>query len=54
MFFLPPYAPEMNLIEPAWKEVRKRDFGNEMFSTLALVVGRLQLSAELSDNLRGL
>lgn len=41
LFFLPPYTPEMNPIEPVWKETRKRGFKNEIFSTLADVVDRL-------------
>ena len=38
---LPPYTPEMNPIEPVWKELRKRGFRNEIFKTLDAVVGRL-------------
>lgn len=39
--FIPPYTPELNPIEQIWKEVRKRGFKNEIFSTLEDVVGRL-------------
>ncbi len=41
IFSLPPYTPEMNPIEQIWKEIRKRGFKNEVFSTLAKVVERL-------------
>ena len=39
--FIPPYTPEMNPIEQIWKELRKRGFKNEVFSTLEDVVDRL-------------
>ncbi len=41
LFFIPPYTPEMNPIEQIWKELRKRGFKNEIFSTLEKVVDRL-------------
>lgn len=41
LFHIPPYTPEMNPIEQIWKELRKRGFKNEVFSTLADVVDRL-------------
>lgn len=41
LFFLPPATPEMNPIEQIWKEIRKRGFRNEIFSTLDKVVDRL-------------
>jgi len=41
LFFIPPYTPEMNPIEQIWKELRKRGFKNEVFSTLEKVVDRL-------------
>ncbi len=41
LFFIPPYTPEMNPIEQLWKELRKRGFKNEVFSTLEKVVDRL-------------
>ncbi len=41
LFFIPPYTPEMNPIEQIWKEIRKRGFKNEAFSTLEKVVDRL-------------
>ncbi len=41
LFFIPPYTPEMNPIEQIWKEIRKRGFKNEVFSTLEKVVDRL-------------
>ena len=41
LFFIPPYTPEMNPIEQIWKELRKRDFKNEIFQTLEMVVDRL-------------
>lgn len=41
LFFLPPATPEMNPIEQIWKEIRKRGFCNEVFSTLEKVIDRL-------------
>lgn len=41
LLFIPPYTPEMNPIEQIWKELRKRGFRNEVFSTLEKVVTRL-------------
>lgn len=41
LIFLPPATPEMNPIEQIWKEIRKRGFRNETFSTLEKVVDRL-------------
>lgn len=41
LHYLPPYTPEMNPIEQIWKEIRKRGFRNEVFSTLEKVVDRL-------------
>ncbi len=41
LFYIPPYTPEMNPIEQIWKELRKRGFKNEVFSTLEKVVDRL-------------
>ncbi len=41
LFFIPPYTPEMNPIEQIWKEIRKRGFKNQVFSTLEKVVDRL-------------
>lgn len=41
LVFLPPATPEMNPIEQVWKEIRKRGFKNEIFSTLEKVVDRL-------------
>ena len=41
LFFLPPATPEMNPIEQIWKEIRKRGFRNEVFSTLEKVIDRL-------------
>ena len=41
LFFIPPYTPEMNPIEQIWKEIRKRGFKNEIFSSLAAVIDRL-------------
>ena len=41
LFFLPPATPEMNPIEQIWKEIRKRGFRNEIFSSLNKVVNRL-------------
>ena len=39
--FIPPYTPEMNPIEQNWKEIRKRGFRNEAFTSLDKVIGRL-------------
>ena len=41
LFFLPPATPEMNPIEQIWKEIRKRGFRNQVFSTLEKVIDRL-------------
>ena len=41
LFHIPPYTPEMNPIEQIWKEIRKRGFRNEVFSTLSKVMDRL-------------
>lgn len=41
LIFIPPYTPEMNPIEQIWKEIRKRGFKNECFSSLDKVVDRL-------------
>ena len=41
LFYLPPATPEMNPIEQIWKELRKRGFRNEIFSSLEKVVDRL-------------
>ena len=41
LLYLPPYTPEMNPIEPLWKEIRKDGFKNELFATLDKVVDRL-------------
>ena len=52
LFPLLPYTPEMNPIEPIWKEIRKRGFKNEQFPTLGNVVDRLCdtiVSLSLSD-----
>lgn len=40
--FIPPYIPEMNLIEQVWAEIRKRGFKNKMFTTLNDAMDRLQ------------
>jgi len=41
LMFIPPATPEMNPIEQIWKEIRKRGFRNEIFSSLDKVVDRL-------------
>lgn len=41
LFFLPPATPEMNPIEQIWKELRKRGFRKEAFSSLQKVIDRL-------------
>ncbi len=41
LFHIPPYTPEMNPIEQIWKEIRKRGFRNEAFTSLEKVVNRL-------------
>lgn len=41
LYRIPPYTPEMNPIEQIWKEIRKRGFRNEVFSSLEKVVDRL-------------
>jgi len=56
LIFLPPATPEMNPIEQIWKEIRKRGFRNEIFSSLDAVVDRLcdtivSLSAEVIQSI---
>jgi len=41
LFYLPPYTPEMNPIEPIWKEIRKDGFKNTLFPALDKVVDKL-------------
>ena len=41
LFHIPPYTPEMNPIEQIWKEIRKRGFRNEVFTSLQKVFDRL-------------
>lgn len=41
LFHIPPYTPEMNPIEQIWKEIRKREFRNEVFSRLNQVMDQL-------------
>ena len=41
LIFIPPYTPEMDPIEQIWKEIKKRGFKNESFSSLDKVVDRL-------------
>ena len=58
LFYIPPYAPEMNPIEQIWKEIRKRGFHNEVFASLEKVVERLcvttcSLSNQISSSISG-
>ena len=41
LFYLLPCTPEMNPMEQVWKDIRKRGFKNEHFSTLEKVVDKL-------------
>jgi len=41
LFYLLPATPEMNPVEPIWKESRSKGFKNESFTTLTKVVDRL-------------
>lgn len=41
LFRIPPYTPEMNPIEQIWKEIRKRGFCNEVFTSLSKLMDRL-------------
>jgi len=41
LFYLLPCTPEMNPVEQVWKEIRKRGFKNELFTTLEKVVDKL-------------
>jgi len=43
LFYLPAYTPEMNPIEPVWKEVRKDGFKNTSFISLTNVMSNGQL-----------
>ena len=38
LMFIPPYTPELNPIEQIWKEIREKDFANEVFPTLEYVI----------------
>ncbi len=58
LFLIPPYTPEMNPIEQIWKEIRKRGFQNEVFTTLEKVVDRLcdticSLSSQVISSITG-
>ena len=58
LFHIPPYSPEMNPIEQIWKEIRKRGFKNESFTSLAKVIDRLcnticSLSAAVIKSITG-
>lgn len=58
LFLIPPYTPEMNPIEQIWKEIRKRGFRNEVFTTLEKVVDRLcdticSLSSQVISSITG-
>lgn len=33
-FFIPPYSPELNLIEPIWRQVKHQDLPNRSFLTI--------------------
>lgn len=51
LFYIPPYTPEMNPIEQIWKEIRKRGFRNQVFTSLEKVVDRLcETICSLSNN----
>jgi putative transposase len=41
LFYLLPCTPEMNPVEQVWKEMRKRGFKNESFTTLEKVVDKV-------------
>ena len=41
LFHIPTYTPEMNPIEQVWKEIRKRGFRNEFFTSLTKVMDRV-------------
>lgn len=41
LFHIPPYTPETNPIEQIWREIRKRSFRNEVFSSLEKVMDHL-------------
>ena len=34
LMHLPPYSPELNPVEILWREVRKKEFHNEVFDSL--------------------
>ena len=58
LFLIPPYTPKMNPIEQIWKEIRKRGFRNEVFTTLEKVVDRLcdticSLSSQVISSITG-
>jgi putative transposase len=41
IFHILAYTPEMNPIEPLWREVRKDDFKNTLFNSLNEVINKL-------------
>jgi len=41
---LPPYAPELNLVEHLWDELREKSFGNVVFDSLDALEDHLEIS----------
>ena len=41
LLFLPPYSPELNLMEPLGDEIREKGFPNRVFDSMEAVADRL-------------
>lgn len=44
IWFLPPYSPELNPVEPIWREIRAKYFNNKTFDSLIEVDKHLEYS----------
>jgi transposase len=42
LFFLPPYSPELNAVEPVWKNTRKDSTHNRYFATMKCLTRAVQ------------
>jgi transposase len=48
--FLPPYAPELNPVEPLWDELREKSFHNRMFDRLDALEDHLEPALRALEN----
>lgn len=46
-FFLPPYSPELNLIEPLWRQLKHQDLPDRRYPTLDALQAAVQRALEL-------